>query len=163
VLDGGAGGDALIGGGGRDRVDYSTRRAPVSVSLDGVVNDGGPSEGDSIDASIEDIAGGLRGDQLTGNDRRNRLFGGGGRDVLRGLAGADTLDGGDGADRLLGGDGGDVLTGGAGLDLITGDEGGDRVEARDGRRDGVECGGGSDAVRADRADRVSSSCERERR
>ncbi len=162
VLDGGAGPDALVGGGGRDRADYSARRAPVTVTLDDQAGDGGTGEGDTVHPSVEDVAGGARGDRLTGSERRNRLTGGGGRDVLQGLGGADTLDGGDGADRLEGGDGADALSGGAGLDLFVGGEGGDRVDARDGSRDGVDCGGGTDSVTADRRDRVARDCERER-
>lgn len=163
VLDGGAGGDALVGGGGRDRADYSARRAPVSVTLNGVADDGAAGEADFVDVSVEDVAGGARGDRLTGNDRRNRLFGGGGRDQLNGLAAADTLDGGDGADRLDGGEGNDALIGGSGLDLFLAGGGGDRLDSRDGRRDGVECGDGTDSVTADRRDRVARDCERERR
>src|SRR3954470_3942685 len=61
LLDGGAGGDVLIGGSGRDRADYSARRAPVNVTLDRQANDGGAGEGDFVDDSVEDIAGGSRG------------------------------------------------------------------------------------------------------
>jgi Ca2+-binding RTX toxin-like protein len=163
VIDGGAGPDLLIGGSGRDRADYSSRRSPVTVSLDGQANDGAIGEGDSVEPSTEDVAGGARGDRLTGSDRRNALIGGGGRDLLVGLGGGDTLDGGDGADRVEGGDGADALIGGPGLDLLLGGTGGDRVEARDRRRDGIECGDGSDTVAADRVDRVAPDCERERR
>ena len=162
VFDGDAGGDWMIGGGGRDRADYSNRRAPVRASLDRVTNDGRAGEGDNIDDSVEDIAGGLRGDVLDGNDRRNRVFGGGGRDVVSGLGSADTIDGGDGADRLLGGAGNDSIVGGPGLDSLQGDDGDDRLDARDGRRDGLLCGDGTDTVFTDRIDRVVSDCERER-
>jgi len=162
VLDGGAGGDVLIGNSGRDRADYSARRAPVNVSLDRQANDGAAGENDLVDDSVEDIAGGARGDRLTGNDRRNRLFGGGGRDRLSGLGGSDTLEGGDAADRLDGGTGGDLLVGGAGLDLFRAGDGNDRLNSRDGRRDGVECGAGTDSVTADRRDRVDRDCERGR-
>jgi Ca2+-binding RTX toxin-like protein len=163
VLDGGPGADALVGGSGRDRADYSGRRAPVTVTLDGVPNDGGAGEGDTVDPSTEDVAGGIRGDSLTGNDRRNVLIGGGGRDTLRGLGGGDTLQGGEGADTLDGGLGSDTLVGGPGLDSFAGGEGSDRVDARDGRRDGVECGSGTDSVAADRRDRVARDCEHTRR
>jgi Ca2+-binding RTX toxin-like protein len=162
-LDGGAGPDLLVGGSGRDRADYSGRRAPVDVTLDGQANDGAAGEGDSVDPSVEDVAGGMRGDRLTGSERRNVLLGGGGRDTLAGLGGGVTIDGGDGADRIDGGDGADALIGGPGLDLLLGGAGNDRVEARDGRRDGVECGDGRDTVTADRVDRVGADCERERR
>jgi Ca2+-binding RTX toxin-like protein len=163
VLDGAAGGDWLVGGGGRDRADYSSRRAPVTVTLDGQANDGRSGEADLVDNSTEDVTGGARGDRLTGNERRNVLIGGDGRDVLVGLSGGDTLDGGPGADRLDGGDGADALAGGPGLDLLLGGAGDDRSDARDRHRDGVECGDGRDTVIADRVDRVTADCERERR
>ena len=163
VLDGRHGADALVGGGGRDRADYSVRRAPVTVTLDDQANDGGRGEGDLVAASTEDVAGGARGDRLTGSDRRNTLLGGGGRDTLVGLGGGDTLDGGAGADRLDGGEGADALIGGSGLDLLLGGAGPDRLEARDRRRDGLECGAGGDTAIADRVDRVARDCERERR
>ena len=163
LIDGDTEGDLLIGGSGRDRADYSARRAPVTVAIDGLANDGYAGEGDSVDASIEDVIGGARGDRLTGNDRRNRLSGRGGRDVLVGLAGGDRLYGGDGADRIDGGAGGDALSGGAGLDLLLGGDGSDRASARDGRRDGVECGSGRDSVSGDRRDRIAGDCERKRR
>jgi Ca2+-binding RTX toxin-like protein len=83
--------------------------------------------------------------------------------VLIGLGGGDTLDGGDGADRLEGGDGADALIGRGGLDLLLGGSAGDRIDARDRRRDGVECGADRDTVFADRVDRVARDCERERR
>jgi Ca2+-binding RTX toxin-like protein len=163
LLDGGPGADALVGGGGRDRADYSSRRAPVAVTLDGQPGDGAAGEGDNVDPSTEDVAGGARGDRLTGSARRNVLLGGGGRDELTGLGGGDTIDGGPGADRIDGGDGSDVLLGGPGLDLLLGGAGNDRAEARDGSRDGVDCGDGRDAVSADRRDRVNADCERVRR
>jgi Ca2+-binding RTX toxin-like protein len=163
TLDGGPGADYLIGGGGRDRADYSRRRAPVTVTIDSQADDGARGEGDLVDPSVEDVAGGAAGDRLTGSNRRNTLAGGGGRDALIGLGGGDTLDGGAGADRLEGGDGADALIGGAGLDLLIGGAGNDRAEARDRRRDAVECGPGRDTVFADRIDRVDDTCERERR
>ena len=163
VLDGRAGADVLIGGGGRDQADYGSRRAPVAVTLDGMPGDGAAGEGDNVAASVEDVASGARGDVLTGNDRRNAMSGGGGRDTLIGLGGADALTGGDGADRIDGGDGADTLVGGAGLDLLTGAAGGDRFDARDGSRDGVDCGPGTDGVTADRSDRVARDCEHDRR
>jgi hypothetical protein len=78
-------------------------------------------------------------------DGNDRLFGAGGNDVLYGAGGDDRLDGGDGTDRLYGG---------------TGD---DRLDARDRKRDLVDCGSGrKDSAVVDRADRVSG-CEKVKR
>lgn len=108
------------------------------------------------------------GDRLQGRGGRDLLHGDGAADCLEGGTGADVLDGGDGDDRLngasgndrlLGGPGRDRLTGGPGRDRIAGGAGNDTILARDGARDLVECGPGSDSVTADRADRVRG-CER---
>ena len=96
-------------------------------------------------------SGGAGADVLVGGAGADVLRGRGGNDILRGKAGNDRLDGGRGADTILGGPGTDRLEGGAGDD---------RVLTRDGKRDVVVCGPGRDRVIADRADRVSRSCER---
>jgi hemolysin type calcium-binding protein len=49
-LDGGPGADVLLGDGGRDVADYSSRTTAVSVTLDGLADDGGPGEGDDVTA-----------------------------------------------------------------------------------------------------------------
>ena len=69
--------------------------------------------------------------------------------LARGGAGADTVKAGAGKDTLDGGPGKDTLDGGAGNDTIT---------AKDGKRDVVRCGKGSDTVRADRKDKLTG-CE----
>ena len=79
-------------------------------------------------------------------------------DVLRGTAANDRLFGKDGADRIFGLAGRDVLVGGNGKDLLDGGPGDDRLVARDGTRDVVRCGPGSDTASVDQQD-VSSSCE----
>jgi hypothetical protein len=91
--------------------------------------------------------------------RRHKLTGGAGRDLLLGYAGDDELRGGGGNDSLHGGKGGDLLNGGTGRDFIEADEGSDRVRARDGRRDTVDCGRGTDRAATDRGDR-RKHCER---
>jgi hypothetical protein len=47
-LDGGPGADVLLGDGGLDLADYSSRTTAVSVTLDGVADDGAPGEGDDV-------------------------------------------------------------------------------------------------------------------
>jgi Ca2+-binding RTX toxin-like protein len=116
-------------------------------------------------------------DVLTGTPRRDVICGFAGADVIRGLGGNDTLLGGGGADRLEGGRGadalegsfgGDKLVGGRGADLLKGAVSGDRLVGgpgedahfggmgrdvlvtRDGWRDRLNGGGGSDRGRIDR-------------
>lgn len=85
--------------------------------------------------------------------RRHKLTGGAGRDLLLGYAGDDELRGGGGNDSLHGGKGGDLISGGTGRDFLEGDERSDRLRARDGARDTVDCGRGTDRAATDRRDR----------
>jgi Ca2+-binding RTX toxin-like protein len=94
-------------------------------------------------------------DVLVGGPGNDLLDGGPGNDVLHGGAGSDVLRGGANADRLEGGEGRDHLVGGRGRDIMLGGPGGDRIFARDGVRDVVNGGRGTDAAQTDRLDRVS--------
>src|SRR5205085_821371 len=89
--------DVLTGEGGVDTARYNLRTARVTVSLDGVANDGQTGEGDNV--AVENTVGGSGSDHLTGNAGANALSGGGGADVLNGKGGNDTLTGGGGRDR----------------------------------------------------------------
>lgn len=131
-LDGGPGADVLSGGDGSDSVAYSGG-ATIDVSLDGVANDGAANERDDVGNDVED------------------LFGSDGPDKLVGNAAANTLDGGAGDDRI---------TGGAGSDTLLGGDGDDVIDSRDGQRDNVDCGPGTDTATIDRGDAVSGDCER---
>jgi Ca2+-binding RTX toxin-like protein len=115
-LDGGIGSDTVSGGAGHDTADYSTRTAPVSVSLNGTADDGEAGEGDNVGNDVEVLVGGSGDDQLAGNDGDNALLGNAGNDILGGGGGNDQLDGGAGNDMLAGGTGSDTLTGGDGND-----------------------------------------------
>jgi glucose/arabinose dehydrogenase len=133
--------------------------------------------GTSRSEALKGLAGDDRIDGLAGDDC---LRGDGDDDLLRGAAGADVLMGGDGRDRLVGGagadrllgasgrdrlDGGagnDSLNGGRGPDVVAGGKGNDRIDARNRRRDRIDCGRGRDTVLADRFDRLRN-CERVRR
>jgi hypothetical protein len=100
--------------------------------------------------AVGDLLRGLAGnDVLKGKAGDDCLFGGAGNDTLDGGAGNDTLDGGAGNDKLTGGTGTNKLIGGAGADTI---------DARNGKKDTVQCGNGRDNVKADRIDRLSG-CE----
>jgi Ca2+-binding RTX toxin-like protein len=175
-VNGGAGNDVLIdpvlspgtvfdGDLGVDRTDYSARVDPVSVSMNGVADDGAPGEGDDI--AGDEVVGGAGDDTIGGNTGANSLVGGAGTDFISGDAGADVLDGGagndtldggtendtlrggDGADQLIGGAGADLLVGGPGPDAISGGDGNDTISAADGVAETIDCGAGIDTVVAD--------------
>jgi Ca2+-binding RTX toxin-like protein len=123
LLVGGAaadGADVMNGGGGSDTADYGGRAAAVTVSLDGVDNDGDSGgEGDNLAADIEIVKGGSGGDNLTGGAGSQTLHGGPGNDTLAGAADADVLNGEAGDDAFDEGtatSGADVLNGGLGTD-----------------------------------------------
>lgn len=109
TLFGSAGADVMDGGeGDTDRADYIDSPAAVDVSLLTGLGSGGDAAGDTL-TGIEELAGSLFDDTLTGDDGANRLLG---------REGDDTLSGGDGNDFIRGGPGADVLSGGAGRDKL---------------------------------------------
>ena len=131
TLDGGAGPDTLDGGDGRDRVSYASSGVGVTVTLDGVANDGGPGENDNL-VSIEDVSGSALADLLGGSLVSESIFGGAGNDRIAGGLQPDTLDGGPGDDA---------------------------IQAFDRSVDNVNCGeGGADAAIVDAND-VVAGCE----
>jgi RTX calcium-binding nonapeptide repeat (4 copies) len=144
TLQGNRGRDSLRGGDGADGVLYAdTAGAVVTVTLDGVADDGSPGEGDDAGADVENVtASSARPDGtpgavvVTGNDASN---------ALQVDAGAATI---------VGAGGPDVLTGGIHNDLI---------DARDGVVDRIACRDGADIVLADAADDVAADCEDVRR
>ena len=119
TIDGGTGADTVNGGAGRDTADYSTRTAPVSLSLNKTADDGEANEKDNIGADVEVLVGGSGDDSLAGDEQDNALIGNAGNDMLGGGAGNDQLDGGAGNDTLAGGPGADTLTGGDGVDTAS--------------------------------------------
>jgi len=132
-LDGGPGADVLNGGTGSDAVLYDGSTG-VTVTLDGVANDGVAGEGDNVGADVEDI------------------FGADGPDKLDGSSAANTIDGNAGDDRISGGSGNDAIFGGDGDDVI---------ETIDRKVDRISCGAGSDILRRDRKDvLLDKSCEK---
>jgi hypothetical protein len=117
----------MNGGAGTDTVDYEGRSAKVTVTLDGVANDGEALEGDNVLRNVENVLGGTVGDDLSGDGDAN------------------TLDGGPGEDLVVGNGGGDILQGGNAPDVIW---------ARDGKRDRVNCGDDGDLAITDPQDAV---------
>ena len=95
VLDGDDGDDDLSGGGGADTfngglgdgdiANYARDTdANVTVTLDGIRNDGAFEEGDNADADggVENVVTGEGNDTLTGNGRSNVIDSGPGNDVI---------------------------------------------------------------------------------
>ena len=133
TLDGGPGGDDLAGGPGEDIADYASQPVPLTVTIDGKANDGGPGEKDNVTQDVEDVNGGSGETTVDGNGSANKLTGGSGEDYADGLAGSDTLTGGGASDTL---------------------------RSRDGVPDTVDCGPGPyDFAIADAKDVVKPSCE----
>jgi Ca2+-binding RTX toxin-like protein len=148
VICGGGGSDRIRGGGGND-VIY-----------------GGPG-GDTLLGQVgaDRLYGQGGGDHLRGGDGIDRLIGGASGDRLEGDAASDVISGGRGGDTMLGWAGNDLLTGGGGRDFLSGMAGGDTLRARDGVRDTVYGGPGTDRASIDCAldrkrsvERLSPSC-----
>lgn len=171
-----AGDDEIVGGDGVDEAWYSSDfysgTEPVTVTLDGVANDG--VEGESDNVQTENVHGSERDDLLIGGPDPNRLDGADGADEVRGGDGADVVQGGIGEDAVYG-EGGDdtvyggdssddLVDGGPGRDEIYADGicfyigcnsgGNDQIAARDGEEDVVDCGGGYDSGEADGIDHL---------
>ncbi|MEQ6204943.1 hypothetical protein ABMC88_18025 [Sulfitobacter sp. HNIBRBA2951] len=127
VLFGGVGADVLIGGSGRDRAQYS--ESPVSLVLDLALPERNTERaaGDTYD-SIEDLAGGLAADHISGDGAANRLFGREREDRLEGRWGDDYLNGGAHSDTLIGGMGDDTMRGGSHADTFIFNAGDDVIE-----------------------------------
>ncbi len=99
--------DRLDGGAGTDTADYSWSSQGVTVTLDGVANDGIPGENDNVLA--ENVTGSSKNDVLRGGSGANRLDGEDGNDKLYGMGGPDLLDAGSGVNELT--------DGGSGIDV----------------------------------------------
>jgi hypothetical protein len=119
---------------------------------------------------IDNVTGGQARDVIRGNNVSNLFNGNAGNDSLYGRGGDDRLIGDLGADALIGGAGNDTI-GGAGNDTVTvvdtvyGDNpevpaetGNDTIDVKDGLKDTVDCGPGTDTVFFDEGDFVTN-CE----
>jgi hypothetical protein len=168
--------DVINGGPGRDEVSYgqlshdafSPPKYSVTVTLDGLPNDGTPGEHDNVLNNIESVTAAGPNDRLVGNSGANALtesgtgtvIGGGGNDRL------STLNG-----RVYGGSGNDHLY----LDgnfftnplktraAAHGGPGDDTIGARNGTKDSVNCGSGKkDLATLDKKD-LATACEKVKR
>ena len=180
LLDGGPGTDTTEEWGIPSDLTSQPR---TNVTLDGAANDGRPGEGDNV-IGIERIRVSVVGDYVgtdgadeikvinPGNEGPSSLAGRGGNDILVAEDFDDAVDGGAGNDIVEGGRGNDVVTGGPGQDTIMGDAtsshcswyscqipwGNDTIQARDGEKDNIDCGIGSDTAVVDTID-VIANCE----
>jgi Ca2+-binding RTX toxin-like protein len=167
-LDGGLGADVIDGGDGTDTVDYSNRTQSVSVTPDGIANDGQAGEGDNV-VNVESINGGSGNDYLVGSPGNGVINGGPGNDTLVGGGGSKTLVGGPGLDTVsyagrndpvtvdLAAGTGDAagehdtlqqienVTGGNGNDTILGDDGTNILDGGPGN-DTIDGRGGNDQL-----------------
>ncbi len=98
-------------------------------------------------------------DRLIGTDARNEIRGLAGPDYIAGKPRADDLYGNRGKDEVRAGNGRDRVFGGRGEDQLYGGGGNDTMNARDGYKDDVNCGLGTDTAYVDKRDRVNEDCE----
>jgi Ca2+-binding RTX toxin-like protein len=118
-LDGGEGSNTVAGGDGSDTLTFESLAQGVSVTQDGVANDGATGQTGNVAADIETIRGSEGDDHLTAGANAVTLIGGGGDDVLHGGPADDILGGGPGNDLLDGGAGADQIVGDEDLDTVT--------------------------------------------
>src|SRR5688500_18308297 len=122
TMIGGANRDTFAGGADADTVDYSASTANLTVSIDGVDNDGATNERDNVRTDVENVIDGTGNAALTGSASAN---------ALRGRAGNDAPTAGAGHDDLYGESGDDLLRGNAGADWIVGGSGTDTADYSD--------------------------------
>jgi hypothetical protein len=139
-------------------VSYGTRTLSVSLSLNGLPDDGAAGERDNLLGSISRLDGGEGDDvleagsggiTLSGDAGDDRLVGGPGPDVAWGGEGDDVVETGDWDDRIQGEAGADTMGGGPGTDLVSywTAPGSVRVTLGDGPGDGAA--GENDHVQGD--------------
>lgn len=134
VVDGGAGRDTLtLGpsadgadrinlGADSDRLDARQRTMPLTLTMDGIADDGATGEGDNVGADVEDVEGGRAADRIVASQT-------GSSTEIQGDGGNDSIIGGPGADFITGNDGNDTIVAGAGDDSIESDRGADSIDA----------------------------------
>jgi hypothetical protein len=139
--------DVFSGGSGLDSISINQiHRYSVSVTLDGVANDGGAGEQDQILPDFENVATYVGNDVLIGDADANLLDAGRGNDTIDGGAGEDDLRGGAGRDDIAGGSGRDAIHGGTQRDVF---------HTTDGELDRIRGGNGYDtATDRDAIDRL---------
>jgi uncharacterized repeat protein (TIGR01451 family) len=139
-------------------IDPSNNSASATVTIATPVAPGSCANARFGTKAKDTLTGTLAGDNIFGLQGNDVMDGAAGADCLFGGLGNDTLKGGDGNDQLFGEDGNDKLTGGKGTDKFSGGAGNDTVNARDGKKETIDCGAGKDTATVDKADTVKG-CE----
>jgi hypothetical protein len=177
--------DVIDGGPGTDRIEQDWNDltdSALNLTLTGGADDGRPGEGDDV-RNVEKVisfhpgtfagTGGADRIEVVQVAGPSTVTGGAGDDFVKTSDGVDRLDGGPGTDTIDGGFNDDTIVGGPGPDTLYGDHptgecgiywcklpaGNDTIEARDGERDTITCGFGTDTVNADSIDTVAGDCE----
>lgn len=164
TLDGGPGDDSITGGIGPDRLLGGEGRDAIAGQKGPDLIFGGPgadrlqgNRGDDyLDGGVGDdvLYGGLISGKPAAYDGYDVMLGRGGNDRLAGGWQKDRLFGGTGDDRLAGGQHADYLKGEGGRDALLGERGDDLLLGRDGERDALWGGPGTDRATADSVDAV---------
>jgi Ca2+-binding RTX toxin-like protein len=141
VLYSDPGSDVLLGGNGSDLLVNSVATCQ-GHTYDGQAGEDTVSYARSKD-NLRVSLGGSGGPAGCGNDDKV-------------LASNESLEGSDGSDVLVGDNGDNSIMGHIGNDTLIGKGGNDFIEALDGQRDKIDCGGGGDDVIKDGQDVVSS-------
>ena len=161
LLNGTPGPDLICGLLGNDRVNGLAGNDTLWGDACGKVAKLQPAQ--VLTDGNDTITGGDGNDALYGAGGKDSLSGGNGNDKLFGGPGADTLKGEAGNDRIDGGAGNDRLAAGKGRNSLAGGNGDDSLNARNRKKDTVNCGGGKkDTATVDRVDKVRG-CERVKR
>jgi Ca2+-binding RTX toxin-like protein len=100
LIRGGSGADSMVGGEGKDTIDYSTSKIGVVLDLQTGIGRGGEAEGDRF-AGFEYVQGSSSDDKIDGTTADETIHGGEGNDTVAGNGGADSLVGGEGSNDLL--------------------------------------------------------------
>ena len=141
--------DAYLGGAGQDYVPL-VRATDVTVTMNGLPDDGATGEGDNVGADVEEVTTGPGDDTIVGSKVGNEFDTGDGDDIVSSGGGNDGIVGGRGRDRINGGQGVDSIHGGAGIDTLT---------SQDKSKDYATCGGSTDSINSDHRDQVAFDCE----
>lgn len=133
-------GDDLQGNAGIDTVSYIVRENDVTVSIDGIADDGEQGELDNVRLDVENVTSGSGDDVLIGSSAANVLSGAGGNNELHGGSGDDWLNGGSGDATTI-----NFVSGEAGDDYVSGSPGNDFLDGGPGD-DEIEGFGGNDTL-----------------
>jgi Ca2+-binding RTX toxin-like protein len=161
TLVGGDNSGLLVGGWGSDvlrdgRVDYSGSTARITLTDDGVANDGPAGENDNI-GNLNEIRTGSGNDYINVEHSQFNcdIFSGAGNDLIVGTTQDDEINSGSGDDCVIALAGKDTINGGIGDDLLYGNEGDDWIVASDKTgHDTIFAGTGNNTIICDGIDKI---------